>query len=205
MSYKDYRVKIVEVGGDVAASYLPASVYARTTAVIYVLDLTAPAQVEAAKQTLECLMTHEYLRGKPFMLFGNKADDIRDEDRRELVKDMDAFNNWTLTCQRNPKPEPEVCLEPIIWFRSERILRASLKLLLSKVRLNYDAILRRAAREQAKIRDAQIQYDEELLCRSSEEEPKIVKGTEKSNPPSNTVRKVVSCHCLRSIFTTRSS
>jgi hypothetical protein len=97
------------------------------------LGLTTPAQVEAAKQTLEYLMTHEYVRGKPFVLFSNKANDIRDKDRRKLAKDMAAFNNWILTCHRNPKPEPDVYLEPIIWFKNERILRAILKMLLSKV------------------------------------------------------------------------
>jgi hypothetical protein len=60
------KVKFAELGGDIPASYLPSSIYARTNAVIFVLDLTAPAQVEEAKQALECLLTEDHLRGKPF-------------------------------------------------------------------------------------------------------------------------------------------
>jgi GTPase SAR1 family protein len=189
LAYQGYKVKFAELGGDIPASYLPSSIYARTNAVIFVLDLTAPAQVEEAKQALECLLTEDHLRGKPFMLFGNKADDITDEARKELVKDMAAFRNWVLNSDRKPKPITSVA--PIIWFRSNATPGSSLKLLLSKGRFNYDAIIKRSLKEQAQNRDVEMLYEEELLRKSSKEEakPKAAKGTPENKRPSNTLQK----------------
>jgi GTPase SAR1 family protein len=189
LAYQGYKVKFAEIGGDMPASYLPSSIYARTNAVIFVLDLTAPAQVEEAKQALECLLTEDQLRGKPFMLFGNKADDITDEVRKELVKDMAAFRNWVLNSDMKPKPITSVA--PIIWFRSDTTPGSSLKLLLSKGRFNYDAIIKRSVKEQAQNRELEMQYEKELLRQSSEEEakPKIAKGTAENKRPSNTLQK----------------
>jgi GTPase SAR1 family protein len=166
LTYKDCEVKLAELGEQKPSFHLPSAHYARTHAIIYVLDPTMASHVEEARKSLGALMTDKFLRGKPLLIFGNKTDKLtKKSERKELKRNFPkSLNLRSLT--NDTKTKAETSLISALSLKRGGDLRPAVKSLLKEVRSNYDTLMERTGLEWDEVKHAA-----ELVHQISEDEP----------------------------------
>jgi GTPase SAR1 family protein len=175
--------KLTELGGEMPPFHLPSFIYARTHAIIFVLDPTVAAQLEEARETLKSLMTNEFLRGKPFLIFGNKADRLTKRERKELESTFAQSLNLRILANET-KTKTETSLISALTLKRGSDLGPAVKWLLKEVRSNYDDLMERTQLERDRNREVEVKHDLQLLLRTSEKDAKLKVGVKKSLPSS---------------------
>jgi GTPase SAR1 family protein len=175
--------KLTELGGEMPSFHLPSFIYARTHAIIFVFDPTVAAQVEEARGTLESLMTIEFLRGKPFLIFGNKVDRLTKGERKKLKKTFQQSLNLR-TLAKSTKTKTKTFLISALSLKKKSHLLPAARGLLKELNSNCGNLKERTRLERERNREAEVKHDLELLRRASEEDAKLKVAVKKSLPSS---------------------
>jgi GTPase SAR1 family protein len=165
LPYGDCNVDVLELGGYYPPIHTESYIFARLHALIYVLDVSNSNQMEAAKETLQALLNHEFIRGKPCLILGNKGDKLKS---RELEKAYNRFDK-VIGLRTLKKTTNSKIATSLISARSLKSdLVPSVEWLLKKVHSKYGRLVKRSLLEQAKNfeEEEQLRREEEAKARA---------------------------------------
>ena len=95
------EVKFCEIGGLSHPDQIPEYFYSRLHGVIYVVDVSRPEQLVESRKLLDNLMSHEFVRGKPFLILANKSDKLSSREVRYIRRNFSKILNLKELTMRN--------------------------------------------------------------------------------------------------------
>jgi GTPase SAR1 family protein len=162
LTYRDWKVDVVELGGERPTIHTESYMYARLHGIIYVTDISNPDQMGAAKGLLQGLLNHDYLRGKPCLILGNKGDKLSKDDLEKTYSNFDKV----IGLQTLRNTSQSTMATAVISARSLKSeLVPAVEWLLKKVHSKYGRLVERSLLEQAQNK----KEEEELRLRLAEE------------------------------------
>lgn len=97
LNYKNYIVKIYDLGGAANFRGLWPKYFVDAYGIIFVIDSSDIERLDEAKQVLESVLSHEKVAGKPLLFLANKQDDenaLDEIDLHEKLNLEDMVNTY---------------------------------------------------------------------------------------------------------------